>query len=150
LSELHVAVKMDSERDEPQEETGLVDTLVVAEPEARQIELVIGGRTVDTFLAGDPPQQIQNMRRSEGPSVISLSWEAVAGGGLSYAAQISADDGQTWFTLAVGLKTPKFSVDPRHFPEAKRIQIRIIATNGFAQTVAPTEVFEMPAYENRP
>jgi hypothetical protein len=145
LNEHHVAVKIDSERDEPQEETGLVDALVVAGPEARQVELVIGGKTVDTFRAGDPPQQIQNMLKSDGPGFLGLSWRPAAGEGVSYAAQVSADDGKTWFTLAVGLKEPRFSVDPKHFPGAKRIQIRIIATNGFAQMVAPTEVFDAPA-----
>jgi hypothetical protein len=145
LNEYRVAVKLDSDRDERGEETGLVDVIVFASPEARQIELVIGERTADTFRAGAPPQPIQNVLKSEGPAFMGLSWEggAVAGEGMSYAVQASTDEAHTWFTVAVGLKTPQFAFDPKQFPGARKIHIRILATNGFTQTVAPSEVFEV-------
>jgi hypothetical protein len=146
LNEYRVAVKLDSDRDERGEETGLVDAIVAASPEARQIELVIRERTADTFQAGGPAQPIRDVRKSEGPAIMGLSWEggAAVGEGISYAVQASIDEGQSWFTVAVGLKTPQFAFDPKQFPGTKRIHIRILATNGFTQTVAPSEVFEVP------
>ncbi len=146
LHEFPVAVKLDSDRDEHADETGLVDAVVATGPEARQIELVIGEKTADTFRAGGPAQPIRDVRRSEGPTAMGLSWEidAAAGEGMSYSVQASTDEGQTWFTLAVGLKTARFTFDPKQFPGTRRIHIRILATNGFTQTVAPSEVFEVP------
>lgn len=147
LNEYRVAVKLDSDRDERGEETGLVDAIVAAAPEAREIELVIGEKIADTFRAGSSPQPTQNLRKLEDPNVMGLSWgdDATAGEGVSYAVQASTDEGQTWFTLAVGLETPQFTFDPKEFPGAQRIHIRILTTNGFTQTVSASEVFEVPA-----
>ena len=146
LDEYRVAVKLDSDREEHDDETGLVDAVIPASPRARQIELMIGSQTADTFRAGSPVQPIRDLRKHEGPAVMGLSWEGdvAASEGRSYAVQVSTDEGQSWFTVAVGLKTPQFTFDPTQFPEARRIHVRILTTDGFTQTVTSSEVFEMP------
>ena len=146
LNEYRVPVKLDSDSDKHGEMTGLVDCILVASPEARQVELVIGEKTVDRFQGGGTVKQIKSVKKLAEPHAMGLSWEheAVAESGTSYAVQASTDEGQTWFTVAVGLKTPEFKFDSKQFPGAKRIQIRILATNGFTETVQKTEVFDLP------
>ena len=146
LNEYRVPVKLDSETDQRGEVTGLVDAILPASPEARQIELMIGETTTDTFRAGGRVRPIKSVRKLKEPNAMGLSWEhdAVAEEGTSYAVQASTDEGETWFTVGVGLKTPEFRFDAKQFPGAKRIHIRILATNGFAQTVVQSEVFEVP------
>ncbi len=145
LTEYRVPVKIDSCL-EDSDRTGLVDVIIPASPEARQIELVIGDRSTDTFSAGGPPQPIRDVKRSEDPAETGLTWGggAPAKEGTSYVVQASEDEGRTWFTVAVGLKKPQFKFDPKQFPGAKKVHIRILATNGFTQTVAATEVFSVP------
>jgi len=146
LNEYRVPVKLDSDSDKHGEATGLVDAILAASPEARQVELVVGEKTADTFRGGRTVQPIRNVRKLAEPHVMGLSWEheAVAEEGTSYAVQASTDEGQTWFTVAVGLKTPEFKFDAKQFPGARKVHIRVLATNGFTQTVVQSEVFEMP------
>jgi hypothetical protein len=74
-----------------------------------------------------------------------LTWDdpAVAtagpGGGASrYAIQASTDLGRTWTTLAVGTTDRSLPLDPEPFSDADQVRFRVLATNGFVQTVATT------------
>ena len=98
------------------------------------------------YVGGGRVRPIKSVRKLKEPNAMGLSWEhdAVAEEGTSYVVQASTDEGETWFTVGVGLKTPEFRFDAKQFPGAKRIHIRILATNGFAQTVVQSEVFEVP------
>src|SRR5207249_8757554 len=71
LGEYRVPVKIDSCL-EGGDRTGLVDAIIPAIPDARQIELVIGDRSADTFHAGGAPQPIRDVKRSGGPAVPRL------------------------------------------------------------------------------
>jgi hypothetical protein len=144
LNEYRIPIKIDSCVDENSDQTGLVDAIVSTSPDARQVELLIEGHSVDTFQAKGPgpAESLRDLRRTESPAGPGLSWHGAEG--LTYAVQASTDEGTSWFTVAVGLKTPEFRFDPRQFPGARRVQIRVLATDGFTQTVMPPESFDIP------
>jgi hypothetical protein len=56
--------------------------------------------------------------------------------------QVSTDGGQTWQTVAVGLTSPSANIDRSQFQDAERITVRVIATNGFDNSVSTSD--EMP------
>src|SRR5262249_15322536 len=96
LAEHRVAVKIDSCLDGSGDQTGLVDAIIAAGPNARQIELVIGDQLADTFRSGGQGPAAPAVRRSAGPEGASLSWEGgarVGTEGLTYAVQASTDEG---------------------------------------------------------
>jgi hypothetical protein len=145
VNEYRVPLKLDSDSDKYGEEAGLVDIVLSASPDARQVELIIGDKTVDTFRGEGSVRRIKSVRKLAEPSALGLSWEheAAAEEGTSYAIQASTDEGATWFTVAVGLKTPEFKFDAKQFPGVKSVHIRVLTTNGFSQTVEEGEVFDL-------
>lgn len=145
LKEYRVPVKVDSDSDTPGEMTGLVDCTMLANSDAAQVELVIDDKTVDTFQRGGAVREIKNVQKLAEADTLGVVWEhdVEPDTGMTYVVQASTDEGQTWFTLAVGLRKPEFKFDPKQFPEAKKVQIRILATNGFTETVASAEEFDL-------
>jgi hypothetical protein len=145
LKDYIVPVKLDSVSDTPVEMTGLVDCIMPAHSDAAQIDLVIDEKTVDTFQRGGAVREIKNVKKLAEADALGLVWEQEVepDTGMTYVVQASTDDGQTWFTLAVGLRKPEFKFDPKQFPDAKKVYIRILATNGFTETVASAEEFDL-------
>ena len=146
LKDYIVPVKFDSETDTPGEMTGLVDCIMPAHPDAAQVELVIDEKTVDTFQRGRAVREIRNVQKLVEPGALGVVWEhdiEPDDTGMTYVVQASTDEGKTWFTLAVGLRKPEFKFDPKQFPDAKKVYIRIMATNGFTETIASAEEFDL-------
>jgi hypothetical protein len=61
--------------------------------------------------------------------------------GVSYDVQVSADDGQSWQTVAIGLKQPSAMVDLSGY-EGK-VQLRVIANSGFFSNVVDTQTINI-------
>lgn len=147
LNEYLVPVKLDSDSDTPGEMTGLVDCILTAGPEATTVELVISEKAVDKFQGGEAVNEIKSVKKLTEPHALGLAWEhdlEADTRGTTYTVQASTDEGRNWFTVAVGLMTPEFRFDPKQFPGAKKVYIRILATNGFTETVAKAEEFDLP------
>ena len=142
LKDYIVPVKLDSDSDTPGEMTGLVDCIMPAHSDAAQVELVIDEKTVDTFQRGGPVNEIRNVKKLAEPG---LAWEhdVEPDTRMTYVVQASTDEGRTWFTLAIGLMKPEFKFDPKQFPDAKKVHIRILATDGFTETVSKAEEFDL-------
>jgi hypothetical protein len=60
---------------------------------------------------------------------------AAAAGGVTYMVQLSTDEGKTWQTAGIGLSDPHVELDRTLFDGAKKVMIRITATDGFRSTV---------------
>jgi hypothetical protein len=145
-------VKLNSCADPSEDRTGIVDAVIPASPGARQLELLLEGRVLDTFRAGGgAAPEVSNLRRGEATdSALSFAWdvaaEAAAEGGaeasnVKYNVQVSTDEGRTWQTVAVGRDSPDVSIDRTQFAPGARVTVRVIATDGFTSTVADTETF---------
>lgn len=136
-------VRLNSELGPDDDKVGIVDTVVVAEPSTAVIELMIEGEVVDTFRAGGPPPAVRAVRAvPAGPEELRLAADVSEppGDGQTFAVQISADHGQTWQTLGVGLREPSIAVDRSQFTPGQEFLVRVIATNGLTSSVVTSEM----------
>jgi hypothetical protein len=146
LHEFPVGTKIDSCIDPGQDYTGLLDAKLGVEPDARVIELVIDGVVVDTFRAGATSPSARSLKRIGAESGnVAVAWEGAAdtGENITYTVQASTDDGRTWNTLAIGLRQPAYTMDRSNFEGATRVQIRVIATNGFTQSIVTDAPYQL-------
>ena len=146
LYETQVSVKPLSDTPEGQTERGLADALVLADLDAKIIELSIANKVVDTFHAGDVAPRVRNVRSIErGPGAWVLTWDTDAEGDArhTYSAQVSTDNGrQRLQTIAVGFTSTEIPIDYSQFGGAKQVLVRLIATDGFQrfETTTPMAV----------
>jgi hypothetical protein len=142
-----------------EDETGLVDTVVEVDPGTTGVELLLDGDPVAAFEAGAAPGAAENLRVDRGRAAPAadgargvtvegpvLSWQDAGGAaasadaaGVRYAVQASIDRGRTWTTLAVGTTDTSLPLDPEQFADAEQVRFRVLATNGFSQTVTTTD-----------
>jgi hypothetical protein len=122
---------------------------------AKTLELLVDGQMVDRFetpAAGAQPQATLSVKMPAGADVaesraqvgtIELDWGAagLAPEGLSYDVQVSTNAGQSWQTLAIGLKQPSATVDLSGY-EGK-VQLRVIANSGFSSNVIDTRTVDI-------
>jgi hypothetical protein len=144
LGEYAARVHIDSELDADEDQLGLVNTVVMAEPGAAVIELLIEGNVVDRFRAGGVPPVARAVKMApSGPSELSLSveLEEPAREGHTFLVQVSTDAGQTWRTVAIGLSEPSASVDRSQFEPGQEVLVRVTATNGFTSSLITSESF---------
>ena len=150
LYEARVAVKPLSDTVEGEDEHGLVDAIVAAGPDARSLELVIGAKVVDRYGASDHPPRVHNVR-SVAPAnkAPALAWDTDATGDdrHTYSVQVSADNGRTWQTVAVGFTSTSIPIDYAQFGGGKELLVRLIATDGFRrfETTTALAVGETPS-----
>lgn len=146
LAEHPAEVKVDSCTRPGEDVTGVVDATIPLDPAARAVELVVDGQTVDTFQAAGGRPAVRNLRRAPaGAESLALAWDddAAADPKVTYNVQASVDGGRTWQTVALGSSTPEVTIDRRQFAGANRVQVRVIATDGFTSSVVTGE--EWPA-----
>ncbi len=132
LSEYRVGVKPLSDT-APGEQRGLVDAVIAVEPDSNIIELLVAGRSADTFRRSPTPPGVRSVRSvgAEPRGTRMLAWETNAkpGDNHTYSVQASIDNGKTWQTLAVGVTSPQVPVDLRQF-RAKEILVRVMPPTG--------------------
>lgn len=145
LQAVLVRVKFNTCADSSRDQIGIVDAIIPSHPDARQLELLIEGHVVDTFRAGVATPDVSNLRREEmTESMMSFAWDAPADAEpakISYNIQSSTDDGNTWQTIAVGRSSPNLSIDRSQYPPGSRVTVRVIATDGFINTITTSETF---------
>ena len=58
---------------------------------------------------------------------------------MTYAIQISRDDGKTWHTIAVNRPDPEIQIDRSQFRQGERLLLKVITTDGVTgrETVSP-------------
>ena len=146
LNEYPVGVKINSCIEPGEDYTGLLDATLAVESDARAIELLIEGQVVDTFRAGATNPSVYSLRRIDDERRnLAVTWEGSVetNDDVTYIVQASTDEGRSWITLAVGLKTPTYTIDRRNFEGATQVQVRVITTNGFTQSIVTNEPFQL-------
>jgi hypothetical protein len=144
LNDYSVEVKLNTDRAPGEDQTGIVDAVISVDPGAQTIELLIADVVADTVRVGGGTSAMV------APAVVSPGVEDIGIAAMvdkvgvdhqTYSVRVSTDDGQTWQTIAVGLKEPSFTIDRSQFPEGQQVQVRIIATDGLTSSVVATEAF---------
>jgi hypothetical protein len=138
-AEYRVAVRRDSEIAEGEDVRGIIDAIIEVAPTAQLVELVIGGEVVDRYSIGRTAPQMRALRMESGPERLRVAGEAEEAEGVTYAVQVSTDNGVSWQTVAMGLKTPSAEIDPSQFTPGQTVRVRVIATNGLQRSVVMTE-----------
>ena len=153
-----VVFKPDVCREEGDDETGLVDTVLTIDPAAASIELLLDEEPVAVFEAGGEPRAAEGLRleraatatvRVDGagpsPDEAVLTWQDLTaagagarGAGPRYAVQASTDRGRTWTTLSVGATNTSLPLDVEQFSDAEQVRFRVLTTNGFSQAISTT------------
>jgi hypothetical protein len=139
-----VPVKLNTELGSDEDRTGIVDAVIPVDPAAKSVRLLIEGETVDSLQAAAQPPDLAGIARPTlDKSRIRLSWEtrSRAEQQYRYSVQASTDGGRTWRTLAVGLAEPSVDVDRSQFAPGQTVQLRVIATDGFARSEVRSESF---------
>jgi len=142
VGEYPVEVKLNSELGPGDDRTGLVDAIVRTDAAARVIDLLIRGKIASTFMATARPPALRGVRTVQaGEKELHVAFEAdrESQEGETFFAQLSADGGRTWHTVAIGLKDPAFSLDRTQYRPGDVVQIRVAATNGFETSAVTSE-----------
>jgi hypothetical protein len=141
LHEYQVGVKPLSIDSPEGDHLGLLNAVLAVDTDARAIELIVAGHTVDTFRASATPPDVRGVTRVDPERhPLSIAWETDAEtDDHTYTIQVSTDNGRTWQTLAVGLTTPEVGIDRDQFYGAENVLVRVIATDGFRSSVVTSE-----------
>jgi hypothetical protein len=147
-----VPFRPNTDREPGEDLKGIVDASIPFPEGVRALELVIDEQVVDRFSAPAPgvvPERAEVRITGRPPSaerveiegaVARLDWSDAgpAPEGVSYDVQASTDGGQTWQTVAVGLKEPMLDIDVSQFGRRGTLEVRVIANSGFSSTVLDT------------
>ena len=141
-------VRMDADHPGDASRAGIVQHDLSIAPGTQTIELEVGGKVVDRFVAGASPAASLMGMTLGAPVAASghrRTLESMDAGmvaeepGVSYTVQARPDTSEAWTTLAVGLKQPKFALDRNQFPSAKEVEVRVVRNTGLAQSVVSSE-----------
>jgi hypothetical protein len=146
LKDYYVKVKLNSELAAGEDLKGIVDAVIVVTLDTRSIELLFDNYVADMVLVGGDMPAMRGLTVVDtGGNDVGVGinvYKAIAGN-VTYSVQVSTDNGQTWQTLAVGLKEPTMKLDRSQFREGQDVQIRMLATNGLTTSVVATESFRV-------
>ena len=138
-------VRLDADHGSEPSRAGIVQHDLAIAPGTQTIELEVGGKVVDRFVAGEAPGAAGGIDMALSPAATESthrrSLESIAAdmpgeeAGVSYTVLARPDTTEAWTTLAVGLKQPKFDLDRNQFPAAKEVEVRVVRSTGLAQKV---------------
>lgn len=140
-------VLFEGRHDDPLPRAGLVSADLPFVPGMQEVRLLINGQVASRHVAGamdpladaaivlgGPPPDSPNRRTLSAPPEARR-------GGVTYTVQARAQGQAAWQTLAIGRSTPDVEVDVNQFPQADKIRVRVLMTNGFEQRlVAEREI----------
>jgi hypothetical protein len=124
----------------------MVDPVIEVDPEARVIELSIAEEVADRVEVGGSLPAVAAVRRvaDDGKELMfALAPEAgrALEGNHTYSVQVSTDDGNSWQTMSVGLKEPRYTLDRSQFRAGEEVQVRVVTTNGIQSSVVSRDRF---------
>lgn len=146
LHEFPVLVNLYSELSRDADREGLVDAAIPISPEARVLQLVVGGKVADAVSVGGAPPAVRGVQcvAAQGKDlVMALALDNELPDGHTFSVQVSMDHGRTWQTVGVGLKEPIFTIDRAQFREGGELQVRVLATNGLSSSIVTSEPFRV-------
>lgn len=114
---------------------GFVSAIIAVHPDAARLELEVEGRHAATFEAGRAPGSPVALSATSADGGAGLRWAAApgadAGARITYSVQLSADDGRSWQTVAVGLSSPEAAIDAAALTGRRSARVRVRASSGF-------------------
>jgi hypothetical protein len=119
-------VKLETCRDEGDDETGIIDSFLPIDERAARVDLLIGQDTVASKRA----------RAGAGPAGFAAPPPP------SFTVQLSDDDGATWQTVAIGLPRPEYPVRRGDLPARPRLRIRFLVNEGFDTRLVREDILE--------
>ena len=146
LGDHPVEVKLSSELGPEEDLEGIVDAVVAVSAGARSIELLIDDTVADRFEIGGGAPEVGALAVADtaGDEVgITAAVGPAAAGHQTYNLQVSTDGGQSWQTIAVGLREPAMTMDRSQFRKGQDVQVRVLATNGLTTSVVTTGSFRV-------
>lgn len=146
LGDYPVEVKLNSELAPDEDREGIVDAVIAVSAGARSIELLFDDQVADTFRVGGGPPAVGALAVADagGNDVgITMNVDEAVADHQTYSIQVSTDNGQTWQTMAVGLKDPSMTLDRSQFRKGQDVQARVLATDGLTTSVVATESFRV-------
>jgi hypothetical protein len=119
----------------------LCSVVLAFDPAVSVIVLHVDDLLVDMFGPYFEFPQVGEIWLESDSKGLMISWgegsSAMARG--SYSVQISDDSGRSWWTIAVGLKSPPARLPKESIPTGVRLLIRVQATDGFRAVESVTE-----------
>lgn len=122
----------------PQSTQGTFEEYVPVTPDLANLRLTIDGVTAAEFSRGQrsiPGNLALGPPNPSSPHRIPVKPAAAAKPALNvtYTVQAKAD-GASWQTVALGLPLPATDIDVNQFPGAKRLEIRVLQSDGFEES----------------
>ena len=98
-----------------------------------KVLLKLDGNVVDTYEAGTPPAAAALGLQPEAAGRMGVRAAAplATERGVTYTVQVQPEGQAGWQTIAVGRRTPDAEVDVKQFPGARKLQVRVLQTDGF-------------------
>jgi hypothetical protein len=137
LAEYAVLMQLSSELTPEEDQVGIVDAIISVPADTRSIELAFDDKTADRVRVGGAVPMVRGVRQS-GRDQRSVGFALEADElpeECSFSVQVTRDNGRTWETMAVGLRSPSFELDRTQFLEGDLVQVRVVATNGLSRSV---------------
>lgn len=135
----------------PGQVRGVVEAALPARSNLKAIELLVGGKVAARYEAPAQinlaPTELKSAPLVQMPATAAvphqLEWSAQTPNldlspsvrSTRYDIQASGDGGQTWQTLAVGVKDPNVQIDLSTFKGVPEVDVRVIANSGFESKV---------------
>jgi hypothetical protein len=122
----------------PQVTQGTFEEYVPVTPDLANIRLTIDGVAAAEFSRGQrsiPGNLTLGPPNPSSPHRIPINPAAAAKPtpNVTYTVQAKADEA-SWLTLALGLPLPATDIDLNQFPGAKRLEIRVLQSDGFEES----------------
>ncbi len=120
----------------PSAETAYIFEFVPWHPDTERVSIWQGERELASRSVSPHPPTL-HVSYPNGGEVVAVDsftarWSArdADGDPLSYALLFSADGGETWLTLATGIKETSYNVDARMLAGSERALVRVLASDG--------------------
>jgi hypothetical protein len=131
LSRTPVALRETTDIPPGEDQTALVDATVPFTAAMAQIDLMLDDKLLsqyrNTTTAPVPPRSLRIGASADAAPILTWAPSSAEGGTVTYTVQTS-NDGNTWATIAVGLKEPKLALSA---DQMRTRMARVIASTGF-------------------
>lgn len=122
----------------PHATKGTFEEYVPVSPDLARLRLTIDGVTAAEFSRGQratPGNLALGPPNPSAPHRMTIKSAAAAqpAANVTYTVQVKAD-GASWQTVALGMPLPTADIDVNQFPEAKRLEIRVLQSDGFEES----------------
>jgi hypothetical protein len=122
----------------PNATMGTFEEYIPVSPDLARVRLTIDGHTAAEFSRGQrtvPSNLTLGAPDPSAPHRTSIAPTPVAqpAVNVTYTVQAKADGG-SWQTVALGLPLPTANIDVNQFPSAKRLEIRVLQSDGFEES----------------